>query len=118
MNTLTIIAMALLALVLLFFSVLLPLAIVFNLRAGERYRQGLAERIDRLRLGRMLAALGIDVNVYLSSERGLDIRDHIERCSACENTAECDDRLARNDVAPDSIGFCNNEASLRKISEK
>jgi len=118
MNTITIIAMILLALVLLTFSVVLPVAIVFNLRSAERYRQGLAEKIDSLRLGRMLAALGIDINIYLNSERSLDINTHIERCNACENTAECDDLLAQDGIDPDNIGFCNNEASLREIAKK
>jgi len=118
MNTITIIAMILLTLVLLTFSVLLPVAIIFNVRAGERYRRGLAERVNMLRLGRMLGALGVDINVYLNTERSLDIQHHMDRCAACENTAECDDKLARNAVDPDHLGFCNNEASLREMTRK
>lgn len=118
MNTLTIIALVLLATLLVTFSVLLPVAIVFNVRAGEKYRQGLAEKVNRLRLGKMLAALGVDIDVYLNSERSLEIQQHIDRCAACGNTAECDDKLAKQDIDPDHIGFCNNEASLREIAKK
>jgi hypothetical protein len=118
MNTLTLIALVLLTLILLTFSVLLPVAIVFNVRAGEKYRQGLAEKVDQLRLGKMLAALGVDIDVYLNSESTLEIQQHIDRCAACISTVECDDRLAARDIGPDSIGFCNNEASLREIAGK
>jgi len=118
MNTLTIIALVLLSLTLVTFSVLLPVAIVFNVRAGEKYRKGLAEKVNRLRLGKMLAALGVDIDVYLNSERSIDIQQHIDRCAACDNTVECDDRLAGQDIDPDNIGFCNNEASLREIAKK
>jgi hypothetical protein len=100
MNTLTIIALAVLILVLVTFSVLL------------------AEKVNRLRLGKMLAALGVDIDVYLNSERSLEIQQHIDRCAACGNTAECDDKLAKQDIDPDHIGFCNNEASLREIAKK
>ena len=118
MNTLTIIALVVLTTMLVTFSVLLPMAIVFNVRAGEKYRQGLAEKVNRLRLGKMLAALGVDIDVYLNSERSLEIQQHIDRCAACGNTAECDDKLAKQDIDPDHIGFCNNEASLQEIAKK
>jgi len=118
MNTITIIALVLLTTMLVTFSVLLPVAIVFNVRAGEKYRQGLAEKVNRLRLGKMLAALGVNIDVYLNSERSLEIQQHIDRCAACGNTAECDDKLAGQAIDPDSIGFCNNEASLREIAKQ
>jgi hypothetical protein len=118
MNTITIIALAVLTLAVVSFSVLLPVAIVFNVRAGEKYRRGLAEKVNRLRLGKMLTALGVDIDVYLNSERSVEIQQHIDRCAACGNTAECDDKLAGQDIDPDNIGFCNNEASLREIAKK
>ena len=118
MNIITIIALMLLGLTLLIFSILLPVAIIFNVRAGEKYRQGLAEKVNRLRLGRMLAALGVDINVYLNSERSMDIQQHIDRCAACTNTSECDDKLASEAIDPDHIDFCNNEASLREIAKQ
>ena len=118
MNTITLVALAVLTLVLVTFSVLLPVAIVFNVRAGEKYRKGLAEKVNKLRLGKMLAALGVDIDVYLNSERSLEIQQHIDRCAACDNTAECDDKLSAEAIDPDSIDFCNNEASLQKIAKK
>ena len=55
-------ALVVLGLLLAAFAVLLFVAILFNARAGERYRKRLAQRLDGLRLGRMLSLLGIDSN--------------------------------------------------------
>jgi len=115
-NLVSIIPMLLLGLMLVIFTVLLPTAIVFNTRAGMKYRQRFAEQLQQLRLGKMLTALGIDTDHYLSSERVVDIREQMERCNNCGNTGECDTRLAEGAVAADSIDYCNNEATLRKIT--
>jgi hypothetical protein len=116
MNLVSIISVLLLGLLLLTFTVLLPVAIVFNTRAGMKYRQGIAEQLQRLRLGKMLTALGIDTDSYLSSERMVDIREQMERCNTCSNTGECDTRLAEGSVATGNISYCNNEATLQKMA--
>ncbi|MGD8312981.1 MAG: DUF6455 family protein [Gammaproteobacteria bacterium] len=113
----TLTAALLLGLLLAIFAVLLPTTIVFNTRAGMKYRKVLAEKVDKLRLGRMLAALGIDIDVYLSSARAVDIRDQIENCKACVNTRECDDKLAGGAIGAGDIGFCNNEESLKQVAK-
>ena len=107
-----------LGLLLVIFIVWLIVAIIFNTRAGMKYRQGLADQLERLRLGKMLAALGIEADGYLSSERAVDIREQMERCNACANTDECDTRLAAGPVDAGSIDYCNNEASLQKIAAR
>ena len=108
----------LLGLLLVIFTILLPLAIIYNTRAGMKYRQVIAGQLGRLRLGRMLTALGIDTDRYLSSERVADIREQMERCNACGNIDECDTQLAQGTVNADTISYCNNEESLRKIVER
>jgi hypothetical protein len=118
MNLFTIISILLLGLLLATFMVLLPVAIIFNTRAGMKYRQTLAEQLERLRLGRMLTALGIDTESYLSSERVVAIREQMDRCNACVNTGECDTRLAEGAVDAGSISYCNNEASLQEIARQ
>jgi hypothetical protein len=115
-NIVTIVSILLLGLLLATFTVLLPLAIIFNTRAGMKYRHALAGQLQQLRLGKMLTALGIDTDSYLSSERVVAIREHMAHCNACENTVECDTRLAEGTVDAESISFCNNEASLQKIA--
>jgi len=115
MNLLSIIVAGLLGLLTLVFSIMLVAAIVFNLKAGRRYRQSLATRMQQLRLHRMLSALGIDVNSYLHSQRTVDIKKHMESCSACENTGTCDERLAQGEIKVSDIDFCNNERALQDI---
>ncbi|MGB5427256.1 MAG: DUF6455 family protein [Gammaproteobacteria bacterium] len=115
-NLVSLISILLLGLLLVIFTVLLPVSIVFNTRAGMKYRQGIAEQLQRLRLGKMLTALGIDTDSYLSSERVVDIREQMQRCNSCANTDECDTQLSGGVVDADSIGYCNNEMILRKIA--
>ena len=117
-NLISVAAMLILGLLLVIFIVLLLAAIVFNTRAGMRYRQKLADQLERLRLGKMLTALGIETNSYLSTVRAADIREQMERCNACTNTGECDTQLAAGPVDAASIDYCNNEASLQKLAER
>jgi len=117
-NLISAATLLMLGLLLVIFIVLLLVAIIFNTRAGMQYRQGLADKLDRLRLGKMLTALGIETDSYLSSVRAVDIREQMDRCNACANTEECDTRLAEGPVDAGSIDYCNNEASLQKIAER
>ena len=75
-----------------------------------------AEQIERLRLGKMLAALGVDIDAYVSMERTVYIREQITHCMACDNTEECDDRLTEGVIDADNISFCNNEKSLQELT--
>jgi len=96
MSTIIQLSFTLLAILLLAaFVVLLPVAIIFNYKAGMKYREILTRQIERLRLGKIIAALGIDIDTYISMERTVDIREQITRCKACDNTEECDDKLAK-----------------------
>jgi hypothetical protein len=115
---LTLIPLSVLILTLITFLVLLAVAIVFNFRAGMKYRSALAEQLDSLRLGRMLGALGIDIDAYLAKERVVDIHQQMQRCSECTNIAPCDAGLVDGTLSPDSIGFCNNEKALQDMARR
>jgi len=106
----------LLAALMLYLVVRLPLAILGNLRAGHRFREGLAQALDELRLARMLKHLGIDSAAYLHKEQGLEIRKHMERCDNCDAKAQCDQTLDES-PAPDveSLGFCANIDDLKEM---
>ncbi len=118
MNLFSLLSLALLGLALLAFGTLLAAAIVFNMKAGRRYRQRLAAELNRLRLSRMLGALGIDIGSYLHNERVIDIHHQMHRCETCRNTETCDEQLADGAIDGECIGFCNNEEALRKIAGK
>jgi hypothetical protein len=97
MNTLTFIIIGLLILlVVAVFTVLLPVAFIFNFKTGMAYRERLAGQIDKLRVL---------------------IRDQMTRCKACENTDTCDEKLEQKDISADSIDFCNNEKSLQELTK-
>ncbi|MEZ5541351.1 MAG: DUF6455 family protein [Pseudomonadota bacterium] len=115
-SAVSLISAALLLLALALFTFLLMAAIVFNFKAGIRYRKALARQLENFRLSKMLTALGIDIDEYLSTERVVDIHTHMQRCGACENVGECDERLAGGKLTDDDIGFCNNEESLQQIA--
>jgi hypothetical protein len=116
MNLFSLIVAGLLTTLTLAFTVMLVSAIVFNMKAGKKYRRSLARRFDRLRLSKMLSALGIDVNSYLHTQGIVDIQQHMDLCSACENTNTCDEQLAAGDIKASDIEFCNNEKSLQDIA--
>ena len=115
-TTISVLSATLLTILLATFATLLMIAIVFNFKAGLRYRRALAEQLDNFRLARMLGALGIDIDEYLSTERVVDIHAQMTRCGACENMGECDEKLTAGNISSDDIGFCNNEQSLQKLA--
>ena len=118
MNTLSLIIIGLLTILLVaVFAVLLPIAFIFDFKTGKAYREKLADQIDKLRLAKMLGALGINIDTYLSKERAVDIREQMTRCEACENTDTCDEKLEQEDISADTIGFCNNEKSLQEMTK-
>lgn len=118
MNIISLLVAGLLGLLAVVFAVLLFVAIIFNLRIGIRYRKSLAREFERLRLSRMLDALGLDVTAYLYEERITDIHNQMKRCATCGNTEQCDDQLANGQVDGDTIGYCNNEKSLQSMLKR
>jgi len=108
----------LLAMLMLYLLVRLPLAILGNLRAGQRFREGLAQALDELRLARMLKYLGIDSAAYLHKEQALEIQKHMERCDNCDAKARCDQVLTEDAPAEvDALGFCANIDDLKGMRE-
>ena len=104
-----------LALFVLYVIMRMSYVIMRNVIVGMEFRKNLARKVDALRLNKMLAALGIDINNYLHTERVIDIQEQIDRCSECHNTETCDDQLAKGSIQASNIDFCNNEESLQHI---
>ncbi len=117
MEIVSYIVYALLGIAFLAFIVLLPVAILFNMKRGLRYRQLVAEQVERLRLARMLRALGVDVGAYVHHGRIVEIDEQMKRCAACANTKTCDEELANGKVDVGHIGYCENEGSLKELVE-
>ena len=101
----------------------LPLAIVSNLRAGHRFRKSMAMALDELRLSRMLSHLGIDRDKYLHEESALAIKQHMQRCDACDAKDSCDQALEQHKdrerpADAEQLGFCANIDDLKQIRDR
>jgi hypothetical protein len=115
MDIFTIIAIAVLGIFMLYVIFRMSYVIMRNVIVGMEFRKNLAKQVNALRLNKMLAALGIDVNSYLHKERVIDIEEQIERCSSCQNTETCDDQITSGTVTASNIDYCNNEEALQHI---
>ncbi|MGD2052766.1 MAG: DUF6455 family protein [Gammaproteobacteria bacterium] len=115
MDILTLIVGGILGVFILYVIMRMSYVIMRNVIVGMEFRKNLARQVNALRLNKMLAALGIDVNGYLHKERIIDIEEQIEKCSSCQNTETCDDQLASGTIKVDNIDYCNNEEALQHI---
>ncbi len=93
----------------------LAAALILTVRAnyltGRRFRRQLAERVNRLRLGRMLARRGIDVQEYLHRVPVVRLEQEARACEGCDQTATCDRTLARATSAA-ALDFCPNDRAF------
>jgi hypothetical protein len=112
----SLIIIVLLAGLMLYLLFRLPLAILGNLRAGHRFRKGLAKALDELRRARMLKYLGIDSAAYLHKEQALEIQKQMDRCDNCDSKSRCDQVLEET-ATPDveALGFCANIDDLKEM---
>jgi hypothetical protein len=115
MDIFTLIVGTLLVVAIAYVILRLAVVIAFNVKTGILYRRNLARKFNDLRLSRMLAALGIDINRYLHNERVIDITEQMNRCVACENTQTCDEDMLKGKVEVEHINYCNNEQTLKEM---
>lgn len=76
------------------------------------YKQDLLERIQALRIHRMLGRLGIKTPCYLRKARAIDVEIQLMKCSRCERVDSCDAYL-QSDENIDPHTFCPNYAQLK-----
>jgi 5-bromo-4-chloroindolyl phosphate hydrolysis protein len=115
MNTITIVVGGLLVLLLAIFMIRLSYNITINLINGRKFHHELEKDFSKLRLNKMLSALGLSKTQYLYQTNVRDIHQQMKRCTDCTSTNECDEKLATPDVDMTEIDFCNNEENLKKI---
>ena len=119
MNTIAIILTAVYLALVILLLIRLPWAMSKNIKTGIRFRQALSEKIDGLRLGRMLSRLGITNKGYLYEQRIHKIRHHIDQCEACENIDICDARADDMDEIDNDIAtYCPNAEDLVSIRDE
>ena len=115
MNLLSIVVSFVFAAMLAVLAIGLPFAILRNMERGHERRRRLAERVEQLRLARMLDGLKRDRQEYLHMERLVDIEQQMRRCNDCAATDECDELLDREqEVHPEEAVFCPNMDELKR----
>ena len=114
-------SLAAIGLYIILFTLMITLTltfIVFNIKAGMKYRQGMAQRLEQLRMKHMLNALGVDLTRYLHQERVHEINQQMNRCQQCENTDQCDSDIAGDRIDTDTIDYCVNLKDLQDIAAR
>ncbi len=117
MNTTTMIVGGALALLLVSFIFRLIYTITTNMINGRKFHLELEQEFNKFRLSNMFSALGINKTAYIHQSKVKDIHQQMKSCSSCENTDECDEKLATPNVDINEIKFCNNEAELKEIKQ-
>lgn len=92
--------------------------IAINLINGKKFHHSLEQEFNKLRLSRMLNALGINKAAYIYQTSVKDIHQQMSSCSDCGNTDACDEKLSTTDVDASEIEFCNNEAKLKELKQQ
>jgi hypothetical protein len=118
MDIFSLIVSSALGLFLIYFIVRLSYVIMVNLINGRKFHQSLEHEFDKLRLSRMLGALGINKTAYIYQTNVNDIRQQMESCASCKNTDVCDEKLSGEELSTDDIAFCNNEKDLKEMQLK
>jgi len=107
-----------LALLLTGFILRLSYTILINLINGRKFHHALEQEFSKLRLSRMLTALGISKTDYIYQSSVKDINQQMKSCSDCNNTEVCDEKLAAPEIDVSEIEFCNNEADLKQLKQR
>lgn len=91
--------------------------IIINLIKGRQFHLALEKEFNRLRLSKMLTALGINKVRYIHTTASTKIKQQMDACEQCTNTVECDTKLSQDEIEINHIHFCNNEAELKEIKQ-
>ena len=117
MNILNNAILVLLAIGFIVLAVGFVLLISRNVKQGRVVRQRLAERIESLRMSKMLSALGIDFSSYLHQVPLNKINASMNKCDDCSTLDQCDDKLQQKTLQPEEIDFCPNQDCLTQFTE-
>ena len=118
MDTITVIVGGALLVMVSWFMLRLSYTVAMNLINGRKFHHSLDQEFSKLRLNKMLTALGINKTAYIYQTSVKDIHQQMKSCSDCTNTDECDEKLSKPDIDITEIEFCNNEADLKEIKQQ
>lgn len=85
-----------------------------NVKQGQNFRQSLADRVESLKLSKVLSTFQINTLEFLHLLPMKDISHSIDQCAGCTKTDKCDDVIAESTIYLDAIVFC---PFLKNLSE-
>lgn len=83
-----------------------------NMRQGRTIRAQLAQRVESLRMSKMLGKLGLDFDSYLHRVPLHKINESMNKCETCTTTEQCDEKLQQDVISAKEIDFCPNHECL------
>ena len=88
-----------------------------SISQGADVRVELAQRVESLRMSKMLKKFGLDFDHYLHQVPLSQIKKSMNNCENCTTTQQCDEALKQEVVDPQAIEFCPNHECLGRFSE-
>jgi hypothetical protein len=116
MEIFSFILLGVLALAMTLISIFFVVLFSKNMRQGREFRKNLANALQQLRMHKVLAALGLDSNVYLHKVSVQVIQQQMSKCKNCNTTDTCDEKLSRKTVQQADIAFCPIHENLFQVS--
>jgi hypothetical protein len=117
MEIISFILLGVLGLAIVTISVFFVLIISKNMKNGRKFRRDLAQRLNQLRMTKLLTALGLDFDIYLHQVPVHKITQSMSKCESCVTTSACDEKLSQPAIQQTDIEFCPNQESFIEFSE-
>lgn len=95
-------------------AILFVLLILRNVSRGRLARNELMQKVESLRMSRMLKALNIDYHRHLFNAPLNRIYRSMRNCETCTSYSECDRQLQKGELSLEEIDFCPNQDCLRE----
>ena len=92
-------------------TMIVLVGVIYFCKDLRRCRRDLNNRINTLRIGKMLDHAGIDRTRYLCKANPLTIEKHLLVCNQCGKTDICDECLLHGKGIPEYM-FCRNYREL------
>lgn len=117
MSIISLLLFVLMSLAIIVLAVSFALLVMRNMKQGQLVREQLAQRVETLRMSKMLKALGLDFRGYLYRVPLSKISSSMKNCENCSTTDQCDEMLKQPEIDPAQIDFCPNQDCLSQFTK-
>lgn len=113
MDKISLVIIAVFALLITYFSLRLIWVIGRNLMEGMLLRRRMRQRLAEMPLGQALERSGADPTLYLHERQLHEVEREMRNCEGCKATAECGSAM-ENGTPTEKFDFCPNYEALFK----